>query len=108
MHAHSLPWQNWIVTFTKPWLAHVNNRAHLQADQQAAGAAAVDAKSGKDGKPRVEVGSLEEVLVGAAMCNYPELLPWCPAQHGCGPAEPSPASVLAAAACGQKWQLITR
>jgi hypothetical protein len=45
---------------------HSDNNLHLQADQQAAGAAAADAKSGKDGKPRVEVGSLEEVLVGAA------------------------------------------
>ena len=50
----------------------LDTKLHFQADQQAAGAAAAgaaaaDAKAGKDGKPRVEVGSLEEVLVSGAV-----------------------------------------
>jgi hypothetical protein len=55
------------VISTKPWIMQSDTQLHFQADQQAAGAAAADAKSGKDGKPRVEVGSLEEVLVGGAV-----------------------------------------
>jgi hypothetical protein len=43
-----------------------------QADQQEAGAAAADGTPAKDGKPRVEVGSLEEVLVS---CCKLQLLP---------------------------------
>ena len=69
-----------------------------QADQQAAGAPAADAKSGKDGKPRVEVGSLEEVLVGAAISVIQNSCPGV--QHSMVAAQPSPASIPTAAAAG--------